>query len=128
MDDMLKERIATLKADHTRAKEAWERARGNMRSKAEVSPESVETFGRLMRDRITEGETPGRKAWIGAIIDRIKVDHDHFRIVGRKDVLEQAVMSAGAFAPGVRTCVPKWRTHQDSNLRPSPSEGDALSS
>lgn len=81
MDDMLNERIATLKADHVRANDAWERARGNIRSKAEVSPESVEMFGRLMRKRITEGEAPGRKARIDATIDRIEVDGDHLRIV-----------------------------------------------
>ncbi|MFT4118345.1 hypothetical protein [Bradyrhizobium sp.] len=72
-------------------------------------------FKRLMRNRITEGVAPGRKAWIRAIVDRIEVDHDHFRIFGRKDVLERAIMGPGAFVPGVRTFVPKWRTEQDSN-------------
>ena len=116
MDDLLKDRINTLKADRDRAKEALSRARCGVRAKSEVTPEAVEKFGALMRDRVLEGDAPARKAWIGAIIDRIEVDHDAVRIFGRKDVLEQAITSGGQLTPGVRTCVPKWRARQDSNL------------
>lgn len=116
VDDLLKDRIATLKADRDRAKEALNRARCGVRAKADVSPEAVEKFGALMRGRLLEGDTPARKAWIGAIIDRIEVDKGITRIMGRKDVLEHAVTNGGQVTPGVRTCVPKWRTQQDSNL------------
>ena len=83
---------------------------------AEVSLEAAERFGVLMRNRLLQGETPARKAWLGAIVDRIEVDRDRIRIMGRKDVLEQAIASDGAITPGVRTCVPKWRARKDSNL------------
>jgi hypothetical protein len=40
--------------------------------------------------------------------------------MGRKDVLEQAVRAEGGSAANVvRSLVPKWRTRQDSNLRPA---------
>ena len=110
MDDLLKDCITTLKADRDRAKEALRRARCGVRAKSEVTPEAVERFGALMRGRVMEGETPARKAWIGAIIDRIEVDHAAVRIFGWKDILEQAVTSGGQMPQGVHTCVPNWRS------------------
>ena len=41
MDDLLKERITTLKADRDRSKEALARARGNVKAKAKVTEEAV---------------------------------------------------------------------------------------
>jgi site-specific DNA recombinase len=69
-----------------------------------------------MRERIQEGDTPARKAWLSLIHDRIGVDEGAIRLFSRKDVLEQCVMAGAAAGPGVRTFVPKWRTRQDSNL------------
>jgi hypothetical protein len=48
--------------------------------------------------------------YLGAIIDRVEVDDDVIRIVGRKDVLERAVLANGGPIPGVRSFVRKWRT------------------
>ena len=62
MDDLLKERITTLKADRGRGKEALNRAECGVRAKSEVSPESVEQFGTLMRERIPGSNTRARKA------------------------------------------------------------------
>ena len=42
-------------------------------------------------------------------------------LVGRKDVLEQAVLANGTPVPGVRSLVRKWRTGEDSNSRPPDS-------
>jgi site-specific DNA recombinase len=81
-----------------------------------------------MREKLTTGAIPFRKAYLGAIFDKIEVDDDRIRIVGRKDVLEQALMVDFALKAPVRSFVRKWRTRQDSNLRPLPSEGSALSS
>lgn len=115
MDDLLKERIATLKADRDRAKEAFTRARCGVRAKGEISPEAAQQFGTLMRARLRDGDTPARKVWLGAIIDRIVVDQRLIRIMGRKDVLEQAVAGGGTPGTGVRTFVRKWRAVEDSN-------------
>ena len=115
MDGLLKERITALKADRDRAKEALDRAQCGVRTKSGVSPESVEQFGALMRERILDSNTPARKAWIGAIIDRIEVDQDTVRLFGRKDVLEHAVTSGGQLPQGVRTYVPEWRAMQDKS-------------
>ena len=48
-------------------------------------------FGRLMQEHLTTGDIPFRKAYLGAIIDRVEVDDHRIRIFGRRDVLEHAV-------------------------------------
>lgn len=43
------------------------------------------------------------------MIDRVEVDDREMRIVGRKDVLDQAVLALGGLVPGVGRFVRKWR-------------------
>ena len=43
-----------------------------------------------------------------------QLDHT-VRIVGRKDVLKQAVLANGGPVPGVRSFVRKWRSLRESN-------------
>ncbi len=88
MDDLLKERITALKNDRDRSREALARAKGNLKAKSEVTEDAANRFGDLMRQRIQEGETPARKAWLSSLIDRIEVDEGAIRLFGQKDVLE----------------------------------------
>jgi site-specific DNA recombinase len=115
-DELLLDRITALRADRDRARAALERARAAVRPVVDISPIVVERFGEAMRDRLTTGEISFRKAYLGSIVDRVEVDDGEIRIVGRKDVLERAVMANGAPMSGVRSFVRKWRTRQDSNL------------
>ena len=64
---------------------------------------TVDRFARVMRERLTTGEVPFRKAYIGSIVDRIEVDDAQVRIMGRKEILEQAVRSSGTMPPVVHT-------------------------
>ena len=82
----------------------------------DISAEQAERFGTLMRKNLTSGDIPFRKAYLGAIIDRVEVDDGQIRIVGRKDVLEQAVLANGVVTPGVRSFVRKWRARRDFEL------------
>ena len=117
LDNILKDRIIALKADRDGARAAMERARSGVRPPMDISPIVVERFGTAMREKLTNGEVPFRKACIGSLVDRIEVDDSQIRIVGRKDVLEQAVLANGGSVPGVRSFVRKWRTGQDSKSR-----------
>ncbi len=110
MDDLLKERITALKTDRDRSREALARAKGNVKAKAEVTQQAVTRFGELMRQRLQEGDTPARKAWLSSIVDRKEVNDRKIRLFGRKDVLEQCVMAGATDGEGVRTFVPKWRS------------------
>ena len=75
----------------------------------------VERFSKIMRAKLATGDVPFRKAYLGAIVDRIEVGDDVVRIVGRKDVLEHAVLANGPPVPGVRSFVRKWRSLGESN-------------
>ena len=114
IDDLLKERITALKSDRDRSREALARANGNVKAKSAVTEDAVTRFGELMRQRIQDGNTPARKAWLASIIDRIEVDAGTIRMFGRKDVLEQCIMAGtsatSTAAPRVRTIVLEWRT------------------
>jgi site-specific DNA recombinase len=115
MDDILKGRITALKADLDRTQTALERARSGARPVIEISPIQVERFGQIMREKLTSGNVPFRKAYLGAIVDRIEVDDREIRIIGRKDVLEQAILADGGPVPGVRSFVRRWRSLRESN-------------
>ena len=120
-DDILKDRLIALKADRDRARTALDRATSGTRAVVDITPDAVARFGEIMREKLTSGEIPFRKAYIGSIVDRIEVDDHQIRILGRKDVLEQAVLAKGGPTPGVRSFVRNWRARKDSNLRPSDS-------
>ena len=116
LDDILKDRITALKAERDTARAALARAAGASRPPINIGPDRIAAFGAMMRERLTGGDIPFRKAYLGAIIDRIEVDDRQIRIRGRNDVLEQAVLADGDPIPGVRSFVCRWRTRQDSNL------------
>jgi site-specific DNA recombinase len=73
-----------------------------------------------------------RRDHLRALAQRVEVvDPSEIRILGTKtELLRTLVAAAGveSAAGGVRSFIPKWRTRQDSNLWPPPSEGGALSS
>lgn len=95
---------------------ALERLRSGTKPLVKVGPDAVARFGRIMRERLTGGEVPFRRAYLGAIIDRIEVDETEIRIMGRKDVLEQSVLATAGPVPGLRSFVRNWRSLGDFNI------------
>ena len=65
----------------------------------------IERFTRTMREKLTTSDIPFRKAYLGSLIDRIEVDDQEVRIVGRKEVLEQAVLASRQGQDGVHSFV-----------------------
>ncbi len=115
LNDLLKDRIVNLKANRETAYAALARARGTNRTPILIPSDKVAAFGILMRERLTGGEIPFRKAYLSAIIDLDAVDDHQIWICGRKDVLEQSVLANGGPAPGVRSFVRRWRPVRGSN-------------
>jgi site-specific DNA recombinase len=122
MDDILKERIASLRSDRERAQAALDRIRVQVVPSQNISPEIVERFGRQMRENIRCGDVPFRKAYLRSVIERVEVDDAIIRIVGDTATLEQVIADhAGSAATdtsssfGVRRSVRKWCTRLDSN-------------
>lgn len=116
LDDILRDRIASLKIDRERAQTALDRIQARAVPPETISPETVEQFGRIMRENIANGEIPFRKAYLRAVIDRIEVDDHTVRIVGDSATLEQVIAGKSVPAAGVRSFVRKWRTRHDSNV------------
>ncbi|WP_082655952.1 recombinase family protein [Aureimonas sp. D3] len=123
MDDILKERLTSLRLDRERAQAALDRMRAQMVPTHAIPSGIIEQFGRAMRENIQTGDVPFRKAYLRSVIDRVEVDDATVRIVGDTATLEQAIAghaSRTTDAPGrtfgVRRSVRKWRARKDSNL------------
>lgn len=93
MDDLLKDRILSLKVGREADLAALGRASSATNPAEQLTPLAVDRYARAMRERLTAGDIPFRRGCIGSIVDRIEVDDHAVRIMGRKEVLEQAVMA-----------------------------------
>lgn len=114
LDDILKDRIATLKSDRDRAKDAL--ARITIHPKLDAfDAQAIERFGQIMRQNITTGPIQFRKAYIRSVVDRIEVNDHAIRIIGDQAALEQVIAGDQTSGPDVRSFVRKWRTRRDSN-------------
>lgn len=116
-------RIASLTEDI----EALERQLKS--SQRTITPQVVGRFGTLLRDGLRGNNPALRQAYVRLLIDQVVVEDEEIRIRGSRKALERAVVATAA---GTRKGVPsfarEWRTQEDSNLWPLPSEGSALSS
>ena len=79
----------------------------------DILPSGQFHFERLVRPLPGPLRPTRRKAYLRAIVDRVEVDDQQIRIIGRKELLEQAVLANGVPKAGVRSFVRKWRTRQD---------------
>jgi site-specific DNA recombinase len=94
-----------------------------------ITEEKVVRVGKLLRDKLYDGPAEFRQAYARLIMDEIRITDDEIRISGPKFVLAKcAARSVGEAAPKVLSFAREWRTRHDSNVRPPPSEGGALSS
>ena len=121
LDDILRERTATLKSERERAKAALDRTLAQCGTVTTIDLDKIDAFARLMTEKLDTGDTSACKTYIRSIIDVIEVDDNAIRIIASKDVL-QAVIADKQTANGVvRGFVRKWRARKDSNLRPPDS-------
>ena len=68
-----------------------------------------------MRENLTTGSTPFRKAYLRSLVDVIEVDDNQIRIKGNKDVLERAILASQPGAEPRSQMSTKWRARRDSN-------------
>ena len=115
LDEVLKDRLNTLKGDRDRAKAALERAKELSTPQIEIDPALIERFGRTMREHFSTGSVPFRKAYLQALIDVIEVDDHRVRIRGSKDLLEKAVLASQNTQFGCSQMSTNWRAGRDSN-------------
>jgi site-specific DNA recombinase len=116
LDDVLKDRLNQLKADRDRARAALDSTKSRQGAEIRIDPALIESFGRTMRENLTTGLTPFRKAYLRSLIDIIEVDDTQVRIKGSKDVLEKAILARRSGAESRSQMSTKWRTRHDSNV------------
>ncbi len=109
LDEVLKDRLNTLKADRDRAQAALERAKEHLAPQIQVAPALIERFGRMMQQHFTTGSVPFRKAYLQSLITAIEVDDTDIRIRGSKDLLEKAVLAGQNGPDGCSQMSTKWR-------------------
>jgi site-specific DNA recombinase len=112
LNEVLKVRLADIKADRDRARSALDRIKGQSPA-ARIDMAKIERFGSLMRQNITTGDVPFRKAYLRSFIDAVVVDDRVIRIHGSKSTLEQAVIASSQPGKGVRSFVRKWRARRE---------------
>ena len=64
LDDILRERTAALKSERERAKAALDRARAQCGTVTTIDSAKIDTFARLMNEKLDNGDTSARKAYI----------------------------------------------------------------
>jgi site-specific DNA recombinase len=96
LDDVLKDRLNSLKSDRDRGKAALDAAKSQRVADIRIDPALIESFGRTMRENLTSGSMPFRKAYLRSLVDVIEVDDAQIRIKGSKDVLERAILAGRA--------------------------------
>ncbi|WP_028008691.1 hypothetical protein [Solimonas flava] len=117
-ESVLKEQLNALKLRKAEATAELERCKLLAQAAmVQPTPEKIARFADGLRQRLTEGEVPLRKAYLRAFVDLIVVEDNQIIIQGRKDVLVSAAAKGKVSPAGaVLTFVPKWRARQDSNL------------
>jgi site-specific DNA recombinase len=121
LDEVLKDRLNTLKADRDRAKAALERAKQHSVSHIRIDPALIERFGRTVRENFSTGSVPFRKAYLQSLIDAVEVDDHQIRIKGNKELLEKAVLASQSGQSWCSQTSTRWRARRDSNSRPPDS-------
>ena len=121
MDDILRERIAGLKIDRERIQASLDRARTHAVPASDIPPAVVEEFGRMMRENITSGDIPFRKAYIQAVVDQVQVGDREVKIIGSNAAIHQTMTGGKKFLPGVRSFERKWRASSATGPRSASS-------
>jgi site-specific DNA recombinase len=108
--------VSSCKKERDSAQVAFDRAVAEMRPEARITEEKIAAFADAMRESITTGDRPFRRAYIRSVVDQVELDDTEIRIKGRRNVLERLVMGGGASPAGVPSFVRNWRTRHDSNV------------
>ena len=116
LDEDLKARIAALKDERDIAVASLERIAQQAVARSDVTPDRIEAFAELMRQKLDDGDVQARRGYLRTVISNIEVDDDRIRITGDKASLADVIAGRAARAANVSSLVRKWRTRHDSNV------------
>ena len=115
LDVHLKDRVHTLKTEREIAQAALDRIATQIHERAAITPDRIEAFSRLMRDKLETGDIQARRDYLRSVISQIEVDDDKIRIMGDRATLAAVVAGRQVQGANVRGFVRKWRARRDSN-------------
>ncbi len=126
----LKDFIANLQQRHeTLTRQAAHLAAERNRPLEMLSAEHVEEFAKAVKAALRNPENRAfARAYVQTIVSEVTVSDDEIRIKGPKAALIEQASLFAAKGELVPSFAQQWRTREDSNLWPLPSEGNALSS
>ena len=108
LDGDIGERIKTLKHERDIVKASIDPITVQSKSANSLTPERLEAFTTLMREKLDSGDVQARKAYLRAVISTIEIDDDKIRIIGDKTVLAAAIAGQNTSHENVRGFVRKW--------------------
>jgi site-specific DNA recombinase len=114
-EEDFKKRFLEAKEKHLRVKRERDQVAAELTPDAHVSHQKVSEFVSGMQESLAQTSIVGKRGFLRAIIDEIRVGEDQITIVGRRSLLERAIVSGDMVASPVPTFVRKWRGDRDSN-------------
>jgi site-specific DNA recombinase len=93
LDELLKERVEKLTEDRRRTMTALDRASAHLIVRDEISQDMIREFISTMREYITTGDIPLRKAYIRSTVQSVVVDDHDIRRIGANSSIEKAIRS-----------------------------------
>jgi site-specific DNA recombinase len=84
-DPTFKQRVDTVRSERDIAKKAVANALAELSPEAKLTEDKISDFVDVMRNNLTNGEIPARRAYLRAVVDNIEIDDTEIRIHGRKD-------------------------------------------
>ncbi|QNO29760.1 recombinase family protein [Sphingopyxis sp. OPL5] len=125
-DSSLKVRIAELTAIRDQARGDAERAVSHIEKIGPaITVESLRAFAMAARRKLRRDDGSFARDYLRAVAQRVEVvSKSEVRILGKRSELLRTLTAASgveAAVLGVRSFEPKWRTRNDSNVRPSDS-------
>ena len=114
-EEDFKQRFLSAKQHHLRAQKERDQVAAELAPEARVSHQKVSALVSGIQEALAQPSIAGKRGFLRAIIDEIKVDVDQITILGRRSQLERAIVSGEAIASTVPTFVRKWRRDRDSN-------------
>jgi site-specific DNA recombinase len=102
IDDELRERIKALKTGRDIAQASLDRIASQISSRAAITPDRIEAFAKLMREKIDTADIHGRKSYLRSVISYVEGDDDSVRIVSEKATQAAVIAGREAGAENVR--------------------------
>ena len=115
LDADLTERITALKNRRSILETSLARLITQSSSPQLLTPERIDAFGQLMRQKLNDGDVQARKAYLRSVVSRIEVGDHKIRIIGEKASLADVIAGRQTAGGNVRGFVRKWRALGESN-------------